>query len=345
MVWACIFVDMTEPAPPNNSGQSPPHDPTRFETVLAEATARAGQQRAKRKRKRKLPLILFILTVFSTFFVGVVDWEPLPTLENWLSNPDPFFMELRSLLLENWQQGLLYSSCLLLILLLHEFGHFFTTIFYRVPASMPFFIPFPVNPIGTLGAVIAMHGTLANRKQIFDIGIAGPLAGLVAAVPLAYWGVSELDLTTAPQGGIGFRLPLLMDWMAQSVGVAGYTEPIVWINQLNPVFAAAWVGMLITGLNMIPVGQLDGGHITYTLFGKHSHWIAEAIIVFAVAFMVYYQHFILVVMVLLILFLGTRHPPTADDSVKLGPGRWVLGILSLSIPLLCFPPMIFKIVY
>ena len=234
----------------------------------------------------------------------------------------------------------------LTILMLHEMGHFIATIYYRVPASFPFFLPFPLNPIGTLGAVIGMHGNLADRKQIFDIGIAGPLAGLVAAVPLTFVGIAQLDLTTQPLSGIGFRMPLLMHWIASWMQVEGYVpgEP-VWINQLNPVFIAAWVGLLITGLNMMPVGQLDGGHVTYTLFGKAAHWIARLTIVAAIAFMVFHQSYILVIMVLLVLLVGTSHPPTRDDSVPLGPVRWLIGLASLSIPVLCFPPLIFELVY
>lgn len=296
------------------------------------------------RRRIRLPVLLFVLTCFSTFWVGITNWQPMVPLQS--LDPSQILYNLRLLLLANWDQGLWYMSSVLLILLLHEFGHFFTTIFYRVPATAPIFLPFPFNPIGTLGAVIGMNGTLANRKQIFDIGIAGPLAGLVAAVPLAYLGVCQLELMDPPRGGIGFRLPLLMQWMVQSAGVEGLdpSEPIVWINQLNPFFAAAWVGLLITGLNMMPVGQLDGGHITYTLFGTNSKWIAEAAIVLAIAFMVYHQHFVLIVMVGLILIMGTAHPPTADDTVKLGPVRWAIGLASLSIPILCFPPLIFKIV-
>ena len=184
----------------------------------------------------------------------------------------------------------------------------------------------------------------ADRKQIFDIGIAGPLAGLVAAVPIAYFGVSQLDLTTAPLGGIGFRLPLLMDWFAVATEVPGYEsgEP-VWMSQLNPLFVAGWVGMLITGLNMMPVGQLDGGHITYALFGKFAHTIAQATIVFAIAFMVYHQNYMLAIMVVLVLLMGTNHPRTRDDSVRLGWFRWTLGLVSLVIPILSFPPLIFKL--
>lgn len=297
------------------------------------------------KRKIKGPVILFLLTCASTFWVGVNAWQP-PSNPLLLGNLDLLFMNTRMMVLENWEQGLWYMACLLTILLLHEFGHFFATLYYRVPASAPIFLPFPLNPIGTLGAVIFMQGTMANRKQIFDIGIAGPLAGLVAAIPLAYLGVQQLDLSEPPRGGIGFRLPLLMQWMVTWLDVKGIdsAEPIVWINQLNAYFAASWVGMLITGLNMMPVGQLDGGHITHTLFGKSAKWIAEGTIVAAIAFMVYFQQPFLVVMVLLILIMGASHPPTSDDTVPIGPVRWVLGLASLSIPVLCFPPLIFKMV-
>ena len=295
-------------------------------------------------RKVKWPVILFVLTCLSTFWVGVTDWLPVQSLIVAAENGN--LLNVRQAMLAHWPQGLLYMGAVLLILLLHELGHFITTILYRIPASMPIFLPFPLNPIGTLGAVIAMHGNLADRKQIFDIGIAGPIAGLVAAIPLTFIGISQLDLSIQPHGGLGFRLPLLMQWIATSMAVEGYNpgQPIR-INQLNPIFTAAWVGLLITGLNMMPVGQLDGGHITYTLFGDSAHWIAQGVIVFAIAFMVYHQNFMLVVMVLLLLVIGTNHPPTRDDKVPLGTLRWVLGVGSLAIPILCFPPLIFQIVY
>ena len=309
-------------------------------------SADLARQRPMPRRKIKIPIILFLLTCISTFWVGVYDWQPADPME--LARIDLMLMRFRMMFLQNWDQGLWYMASLLLILLLHEFGHFFMTVYYRVPATVPIFLPFPLNPVGTLGAVIGMEGTLANRKQIFDIGIAGPLAGLVAAVPLAYIGVSQLDLSVEPRGGIGFRLPLLMQWMVASANIQGYqsSDPTVWINQLNPFFAAAWVGFLITGLNMMPVGQLDGGHVSYTLFGrKTSSRIAEATVILAIAFMVYVQQLILVVMVILILLIGTTHPPTSDDTVPIGPLRWAIGLGSLAIPVLCFPPMVFKLVF
>ena len=245
---------------------------------------------------------------------------------------------------DSWDIGLAYMFFVILIIWLHEMGHFVATLIYRVPASYPFFLPLPINPIGTMGAVIAMHGHTADRKQIFDIGLAGPLAGLVAAIPIAWYGVAELDLTTQPFGGIGFRLPLLMDWFAQWSEVPGYqTGDVVWLSQLNAMFVAGWVGMLITGLNMMPIGQLDGGHVTYTLFGKTAHWIAKGTMLFAIAFMVYYQTLMMILMVVLLLLIGTDHPPTRNDKVPIGWFRWTIGLASLSIPVFCFPPRIFVI--
>lgn len=296
-----------------------------------------------RPRKKLLPAALFLATLISTFWVGVTDWSPLnPVLE---AAGTLSLMNVRKLILANWDQGLMYMSSVVLILFLHEMGHFIMTLVYRVPASLPFFLPFPVNPIGTLGAVIGMQGNSADRKEIFDIGIAGPLAGLVAAIPIAYLGVSQLDLTTQPLGGIGFRLPLLMQWFAQWTHVPGYQPGIVvWMSQLNALFVAGWVGLLITGLNMMPVGQLDGGHVTYCLFGRAAHTIAQVTIVGGIAFMVYHQNFMLGIMVVLLLLMGTNHPPTRDDRVPIGPVRFGLGLVSLVIPVLCFPPLVFEII-
>jgi len=295
-------------------------------------------------RRVMLPVVLFLLTCLSTFWVGVCQWTPNLIEPLWNVVWNGTFLHVRELLLANWQSGLIYMICVLTILLLHEFGHFFATIYYRVPASFPYFLPFPLNPLGTLGAVIGMQGNAANRKQIFDIGIAGPLAGLVAAVPIAFYGVSQLDLTGQDYGGLGFRLPLLLDWFAKSTQVPGYqTGDIVYLNHLNPWFVAGWVGMLVTGLNMMPVGQLDGGHVTYTMFGKAAHVIAQLAIVIAIAYMVYHLNFMLGLMVILVLLMGPKHPPTLNDSVPLGPFRYVLGLASLSIPFLCFPPRVFEI--
>lgn len=293
------------------------------------------------RRRYWLPLLLFLLTCLSTFWVGVTSWQPVEVLTDAAAAGD--LMNVRRLVLTNWRQGMIYSASLLGILLLHELGHYVATLVYRIHATVPYFLPFPISSFGTLGAVIAIDGMAANRRQIFDIGIAGPLAGLVVAIPMALIGARQLDLTSPAYGVIGLKMPLLLDWLIRWYGVAGYENQTVYLTQMNPWFAAAWVGFVITGLNMMPVGQLDGGHITYTMFGKVAHAIAKLIVVLAIAFMVYYQHYVFVLMVALLLLAGTEHPPTRDDSAPLGWFRVLLGWCSLTIPIFCFPPMVFEL--
>ncbi len=285
------------------------------------------------------PIILFLLTVASTIWVGICGWSPLSVVELCLANMS--LMPLRQAVLANWMSGLLYSLFLLAILMAHELGHYFVARWYSVPATPPIFLPFPINSIGTMGAVIAMRGHEANRKQIFDIGIAGPLAGLVLAFPVAFLGAWQLDLSLPRGGGLGFEIPLAMRWMI-TVLHPGYEGQAIWLSQLNPAFTAAWVALLVTGLNMMPVSQLDGGHVTYGLFVRHAHWISYSLLIFAIAYMVYQQVLIMVLMVVLLLLMGPTHPPTSDDAVKLGWPRTAIGLASLLIPVLCFPPNVFR---
>jgi len=285
----------------------------------------------RRRRRVMLPVMLFIATCMSTFWVGVTKWQPLAP---------PFDAPWRGMILRNWEIGLTYSACVLGILFTHEMGHFLATIRYRIPASLPFFLPVPITPIGTMGAVIGMDGLRANRRQLFDIGIAGPLAGLVLAIPITWIGVQQLDFTQSGGGNMAFDLPILVQWMLEYSGVPGY-QPGDYINvrQLNPFFMAGWVGLLITGLNMMPISQLDGGHIVYTLFGKRAHWIARIFLFTAIFFVVtnWEKAAPWTLMLVLIILMGADHPPTSNDSMPLGWPRRLLGYTSLIIPILCFP--------
>jgi membrane-associated protease RseP (regulator of RpoE activity) len=223
-------------------------------------------------------------------------------------------------------------------------GHFLQTVRYRIPASYPLCIPVPFNPIGTMGAVIGMDGMRADRKQIFDIGIAGPLAGLVVAFPVLWLGIKRLDLSAeTPTGESEFYLPLVAQWMLKWAhpNAAWAHERWVALSELNPYFMAGWVGMLITGLNMLPISQLDGGHTMYALFLDRAHSFARFFISFAILYVVINldEAVLWTPMLLLVIFLGIHHPPTADDSVELGPVRRAIGLASLSIPVLCFPIM------
>ena len=288
------------------------------------------------QRRVLLPAILFLATCASTFWVGVTRWDPmrLEYSANWAL--------VGRVVEANWQTGLTYMAAVLAILLTHEMGHFFQTVRYRIPASYPLCIPIPFNPIGTMGAVIGMDGSRADRRQIFDIGIAGPLAGLVVAAPVLWWGVKQLDLATgAGPGEIEFHLPLIGQWMLQWAhpNDAWAGDKWVALSELNPYFMAGWVGMLITGLNMLPISQLDGGHTIYALFLDRAHSFARLFISFAILYVVINldEAVLWTPMLLLVIFLGIHHPPTTNDNIPLGPVRWAIGLASLAIPILCFP--------
>jgi membrane-associated protease RseP (regulator of RpoE activity) len=290
------------------------------------------------QRHVMLPIVLFLATCVSTFWVGVTNWQPVE--ERFLGT----YAAMGRIIQANWVNGVEYMVAVLAILLTHEMGHFLQTVKNKIPASFPLCIPVPFNAIGTMGAVIGMDGTRANRKQIFDIGIAGPLAGLVVAIPVFWYGITKLDLTNVPQSGeFQLYMPPIGQWMLklahQDVHPKWVGREWIGITQLNPFFMAGWVGMLITGLNMMPISQLDGGHTIYALFLDRAHTIAKWFVSFAIFYVVVNlnQAVMWAPMLVLVIFMGIHHPPTADDNVELGPVRWAIGLASLTIPLLCFP--------
>ena len=282
----------------------------------------------RRPRRRWLPLALFIATCGSTFWAGATQWEPTRYWGDWSSAG--------RIVDVNWRQGLAYMTAVIGILLTHEMGHFLQTVRYHVPASFPWFLPMPVLMTGTMGAVIGMEGSRADRKQLFDIGISGPWAGLLVALPVAAWGIlvadrrphSIADLLYDP---LIFRL--LQDWLRPDL-------PAGAVLAKNPLLMAGWVGMLVTGLNMLPISQLDGGHVVYGLFGRRGRWIPRAFACAAIATIVFGELFHLTLILVLVILMGIDHPPTRDDRVRLGFWRQVLGAVSLGIPILCFTPVI-----
>jgi len=294
--------------------------------------------RSPGRRRVTLPLALFIATCLSTFWAGTTHWMPVDHLSGDL-------MVARRAVVRGWQEGLIYTGCVIGILLAHEMGHFLATLRYRIPASLPFFIPLPIAPLGTLGAVIGMDGKRANRRELFDIGLAGPIAGLVLAVPILWIGIDKLDLPVAnPELPVAqaelieYDVPLLGRWMMQYHHPRAYRHGM-WISDvhLNPYLMAGWVGMLVTGLNMIPMSQLDGGHVLYTLFGRKATWLARALVFGAIAYVVFGDAGIWALMLILVILIGIDHPKTADDRVPLGGFRVMLGCASLAIPILCLP--------
>ncbi len=284
-----------------------------------------------RPRRVRLPVILFCLTCLSTFWAGALGIDGFKQLGN---------VDLSLLigkLAADWWNGLSYMAAVMAILLAHEMGHFLQALRYRIPASLPFFIPMPITPIGTMGAVIGMQGSRADRKALFDIGVSGPLAGLVLAVPIAWYGIVSAPVQNQPSE---FQNPLLLQMMVH------YLRPELQAGQYLTVetfYLAGWVGMLITGLNMLPVSLLDGGHVSYALFGRGAHWLARAMVLAALVFIVVSGEYNWILMLVLVLYIGTSHPPTANDRAPLGVGRYVLGLCSLAIPVLCFAPVPFRL--
>jgi membrane-associated protease RseP (regulator of RpoE activity) len=275
----------------------------------------------RRERRLWLPAILFALTCFSTFYVAGV------RVDRSVSPPEAWI---------DYSAGMTYMLAVMAILLAHELGHFLQAVRYRIPASLPYFIPMPLMPLGTMGAVIGMEGSRANRKQLFDIGLTGPLAGLVVAIPIAWYGIKIAEPYYGPPASLTFSDPLIFQWMTRALHP---DLPVNQVYQWNPYYMAGWVGMLITGLNMLPISQLDGGHTAYTLFGRKAHWLARAVVATGVASMVWNQQFQYGAMLLMVMFIGLDHPPTSDDAVPLGRVRTVVGLASLLIPIFCFAPV------
>ncbi|MBX3411813.1 MAG: site-2 protease family protein [Pirellulales bacterium] len=273
-----------------------------------------------------LPLALFLATCYSTYIAGASGSLSFAGRAFGLGTQVGRVID-----------GLIYMAAVMGILFAHEMGHFLQALRYRVPASLPFFIPMPFSPIGTMGAVISMHGSRADRKQLFDIGLSGPLAGLLVAIPITMVGVWIAAHTIIhPNRPSDFADPLIFQALIKLL------RPELPANSelyMNPLLMAGWVGMLITGLNMLPVSQLDGGHVIYALFGPASRWIARGFLLFSGAYIVISGNFTWTLMFVLVTLIGCDHPPTANDRVKLGPLRWSIGLLSsISIPILCFMP-------
>jgi membrane-associated protease RseP (regulator of RpoE activity) len=276
-----------------------------------------------RRRRVRLPLLLFIATCLTTLVAGVQ--MSIPSGTGWLD----------ALL-----NGLWYAVPVMTILLCHEMGHFIQAHRYGVYASLPYFIPMPIpdSPLGTLGAVIAMEPRMGHRKALFDIGITGPLAGLVPTFIFLIVGLHYSTIARVPQHyPYSFGEPLLFRILASWI-----LEPVPPGHDifLDPMAFAGWVGLLITSLNLIPIGQLDGGHVLYALLRQKANRVASFLLLMAIVLVVLdFRHLgAWTLMLILLLVMGPVHPPTADDEEPLGIGRTVLGWLTLGFIILGFTP-------
>lgn len=232
--------------------------------------------------------------------------------------------------------GAVYSASVMTILLAHEMGHYLMSRKYGIPSTLPYFIPFPLSPFGTFGAIIKMKGIIINKKALFDIGIAGPLSGFIIAIPFIIFGIkmSTIQLVTKEMVFLQLGDPLLFKILQ---GFLIGDIPDGYDLVLHPLAYAGWVGLFVTALNLLPVGQLDGGHIIYAVFGDKSKWIFAVSITLLAVLTIFYNPGWLLLVILLLIF-GMRHPEPFDMETELDGKRKLLAFVILLIFLLSFTP-------
>jgi membrane-associated protease RseP (regulator of RpoE activity) len=254
---------------------------------------------------------LFVLTVASTFYVYARQGD--------------------------FVGGLTYSSALMVILLSHEMGHYLMSRRYAVPATLPYFIPFPYfSPFGTLGAVIRMSGVIRDKKALFDIGVAGPLCGFVLSVPCLIVGIKLSRAVKIPSS---FSSPLFGDSILSGVLQRLLIGPLPkgYDLLIHPLGFAGWVGLFVTALNLLPIGQLDGGHIVYAALGKKSVYFSKVLVVALAVLSIFFNVGWLTLVVLLLIF-GIKHPDPMDPWTPLDRKRRVLSVIMLFVFVLSFVP-------
>ena len=293
--------------------------------------------RPRFQHKWSTHIVLLTLTLITTTIVGGIRYEGFLSDFGRASVSD----SAGSLLVH----GLWYSGTILAILGAHEMGHYIACRIYQIDATLPYFLPLFLGfgggiQIGTLGAVIRIREAFPNRKALFDVGVAGPIAGFVLLVPALILGMYLSQLTVLPPPEQPLTLigkPLLfraVRWLVFGPIPEGS------IVNLHPMVWAAWFGMLATALNLLPFGQLDGGHITYATLGRLSTPISLVTVAFAVVMTYFSVSWLLmtVLMLVMLLMFGPRHPPVLNNYEPLDPGRRVIAFCALVMLILCFTP-------
>ena len=325
------------------SAELPPADPNDLSSVASTQEDRYEQLIPKPlpppQGRLWVQLLLLGLTLVTTTIAGGCHFysfsidlatagDPRPAVEPLFS--DPMF----------YVRGLWYSLTILAILGCHEMGHYIACLRYGVLATRPYFLPAPVFLTGTLGAFIRIRSRIPNKTALFDIGIAGPLAGFAVAVPALFAGLllSRVDRLPVDQSGlIELGEPLLFQfaaWLIWGNVADGYS-----IN-MHPMAFAAWFGLLATALNLFPIAQLDGGHISYAVLGSRSTLLTLVMVAVAIFLATVSSSWIAwtVLLVVMIVTLGPRHPPTLYDDEPIGTPRIVLAAAAMIILASCFTP-------
>lgn len=285
-------------------------------------------------------LLLFLLTAATTLDVGA------HLAANFAHHLPAFDLDLSpAFFLEPLHHpssvatGIPFAFTLLAILLAHELGHYFACRYYGIRSTLPYFLPAPTL-IGTLGAFIRIQSPIPTRRMLFDVGIAGPIAGFVVAVPSLWVGVlrSRFSLRSTAFDPIRLGSPPALTLLVRVLRHGIEPSHLV----LNPIACAAWVGLFATALNLLPMGQLDGGHILYAVFGRRHKALSLAFFLALLPLGIFYWTG-WIVWAVLMLVVGLRHPALVDSDEPLGRGRKWLALVAALMLVLCFVPTPFSV--
>lgn len=264
-------------------------------------------------------LVLFLATILSTLFIGT-SFEATTQAEMW----------------QIWR-GWPFSLSILLILGAHELGHYFAARYHKVPVTLPYFIPVPTI-LGTMGAFIQLKAPVHNRRALLDVGVAGPLAGMVFAIPILIYGLYTSQVGPVITGGLQEGNSLL--YIAIKFLIFGQYLPANGVDvHITPVAFAGWAGLLVTGLNLLPVGQLDGGHVAYVLFGDRAKQLFWPILILLGVLALFTANTMWFMWIGLLYFLGRTHAQPLDDITPLDKTRWLIAVGTLILFFLVFVPI------
>jgi len=284
------------------------------------------------KNNPTINIVLFLATILTTLAAGAG-----------LAGEDLWGSFLAGSLIEVIQSllaGLPFAITLLGILGVHELGHYLASRFHGVRATLPYFIPLPVIGIGTLGAFIQIKSPMTNRKVLFDIGMAGPYAGLLVAIPMLLLGIYLSLDNVVPLSFPGTTFSRY----GTSIFISGLVQLLADIPAgrtllLDPILFAAWLGLFLTALNLIPAGQLDGGHAAYAVLGRYAHGLAYLVVLLLVIAGVIQLSMQWFIWAFFILLSGVRHPPPMNDITEVGLARKAVGVFSIVLFVLLFPAL------
>jgi len=273
-------------------------------------------------------LVLLIATVITTTIAGSLQWASIYDA-TWSDIITPFYLT----------NGLIYFSIpLLLILGVHEMGHYFTSKKHKLDTSLPFFIPLPPPFIlGTFGALISTREPIPDRKTLLDVGISGPICGFLVAIPVCIAGLFLMQqnpiipITTNAGESITITFPLLLEGLSKFFTISPNAI-------MHPTLFAGWVGLFLTAINLLPIGQLDGGHVARALLKEKHKYASWAVVIVILSLGMFYTGWLMLAFIILFL-IGTQHNPPLNEFSELDTKRKILGIIGFVIFILCFAPI------